>query len=498
MYCRIRISGHLDPSWQEWLNNLEVSREISGTTLLSGQLRDQAALYGVLLTIRRLGLPLLELATSETPLHEELVNRVDMYRRLVETLTHVLHARSTCNTTGKRTKRKTHRRKLSPMKIEPFKIAVPQATLDDLRARLAQTRWTDEIEGWNYGTNRAYLKELVSYWQHEYDWRAQEAKLNQFAQFRTEIDGQSIHFIHERGKGPNPTPIILVHGWPDSFYRFSKLIPRLTDPASYGGDPAHSFDVIVPSLPGFGFSSRPGAGSMRSTRSAEVLARLMTEELGYQKYAAAGGDIGSRVTRLLALAHPERLIGIHLTDIGFPREMAFAPDVSNPTPGEERFLAAAGGWFMQEGGYAMIQSTKPQTVTYGLNDSPVGLASWIVEKFRAWSDCDGDVEKRFSKDELLTNIMIYWVTETISSSARLYYEDVRTAPQLQAGQYIEVPAGVATFPKDLTVPPRELGERFLRVQRWTEMSRGGHFAALEEPDLLSVDIQQFFSGLSPL
>jgi microsomal epoxide hydrolase len=385
------------------------------------------------------------------------------------------------------------------MHTQPFTIAVPQATLDDLRERLARTQWPDEAEhsDWNYGTNLGYLKELVNYWQHEYDWRAQEAKLNQFAQFRVEIDGQSIHFLHVRGKGPNPTPLLLIHGWPDSFYRFHNAIPLLTDPESVGGNPEDSFDVIVPSLPGFGFSERPNfPGGMKSLRSAELLSKLMHEVLGYQRYVVAGGDIGGRVTRLLALAHPEQVLGIHLTDIGFPREIAFPPDVPNPSPAEGRFLGSVGAWYFQEGAYAALQSTKPQTISYALSDSPVGLAGWIIEKFRAWSDCNGEIEKSYTKDELLTNLMIYWVTGTISSSARLYREDsFQSAPQLSVGQYIEVPAAVATFPKDLTYPPRELGERFLRIARWTEMPRGGHFAALEVPELLVDDIRAFLRYL---
>ncbi len=385
------------------------------------------------------------------------------------------------------------------MRIQPFTIAIEHATLDDLRERLARTRWPDETEnvGWNYGTNLGYLKELVEYWQHSYDWRAQEAKLNQFVQFRADIDGSRLHFLHVRGKGPNPTPLLLIHGWPDSFYRFHKIIPLLTDPASYGGNPEDSFDVIVPSLPGFGFSDRPHfPGGMKSLRSSELLSTLMTEGLGYKRYAVGGGDIGSRVTRLLALAHPEQVQGIHLTDIGFPREIAFPPDVPNPSPAEGRFLGSVGMWFFQEGAYAALQTTKPQTISYALSDSPVGLAAWIVEKFRSWSDCGGDVEKSYTKDELLTNIMIYWVTETISSSTRLYHEDgLQSGPQLKVGQFIEVPAGVATFPKDLTYPPRELGERFLRVARWTEMPRGGHFAALEVPELLVEDIRAFLHPL---
>ncbi len=385
------------------------------------------------------------------------------------------------------------------MSVQPFTIAVPQATLDDLHERLARTRWPDEAEqtGWSYGTNLGYLKELVDYWQHSYDWRAQEAKLNQFAQFRAEVEGQRIHFLHARGKGPHPTPLLLLHGWPDSFYRYHKIIPLLTNPASYGGNSENSFDVIVPSLPGFGFSDRPHfPGGMKSLRSAELLSKLMTEELGYQRYVVGGGDIGSRVARLLALAHPEQVSGMYLTDIGFPREIAFPPDVPSPSPAEGRFLGSAGMWFFQEGAYAALQTTKPQTISYALSDSPVGLAGWIVEKFRAWSDCNGEIEKSYTKDELLTNIMIYWVTGTISSSARLYLEDTfQSTPQLSMGQYIEVPAGIATFPKDLTYPPRELGERFLRVARWTEMPRGGHFAALEEPELYANDVREFVSTL---
>jgi pimeloyl-ACP methyl ester carboxylesterase len=382
------------------------------------------------------------------------------------------------------------------MSIQPFTIQVPQATLDDVHERLARTRWTDEIPGagWDYGTNLGYLKELVDYWQRTFDWRKQEAKLNQFAQFRADIDGLGIHFIHERGKGPNPLPILLTHGWPDSFYRMHKIIPLLADPTRYGGDPADSFDVIVPSIPGFGFSDRPTALGMTSARTAEWFARLMTDVLGYQRFAAAGGDIGSRVTRLLALAHPDRLVGIHLTDVGYPGDPAFTSDLSDLSEADQRFFGALQQWWMQEGAYNMLQSTRPQTLAYGLNDSPVGLASWIVEKFRAWSDCDGDVERRFTKDELLTNIMIYWATETINSSIRTYYNDSRATPALTSGQRIEVPTGVALFPKEL-LPPRALAERFLRVELWTEMPQGGHFAALEEPELLAEDLRVFFRPL---
>ncbi len=376
------------------------------------------------------------------------------------------------------------------MSIQPFKINIPQATLDDLRERLSRTRWPDEVEGagWDYGTNLDYLKSLVDYWQHGFDWRAQEAKLNQFAQFRARVDGLGIHFIHERGKGPDPRPLILTHGWPDSFYRMYKIIPMLTDPARYGSEPTDSFDVIVPSLPGFGFSDRPRERGITPTRTAELWAQLMTNVLGYQRFAAAGGDWGSAVTRFLAFLYPDRLIGIHLTDAGYP----INPGLSDLSEAEKQYLSTVQQWVMSEGAYAMIQSTKPQSLAYGLNDSPTGLAGWIVEKFRTWSDCAGDVERRFSKDELLTNIMIYWVSETINASMRTYYESRHTSSALQPGQRIEVPAGVAIFPKDLVPAPREWAEHYLRIERWTQMPRGGHFAELEEPELLAEDMRAFF------
>jgi pimeloyl-ACP methyl ester carboxylesterase len=377
------------------------------------------------------------------------------------------------------------------MSIQSFTIDIPQATLDDLRARLAHTRWPDEVEGagWEYGTNLAYLKELVSYWQHDFDWRVQEEKLNQFAQFRTQINGLGVHFVHQRGKGPNPLPLLLTHGWPDSFYRFHKLIPLLTDPASHGGDPADAFDVVVPNLPGFGFSDRP-AHPLTMEQTADLWVSLMRDVLGYPRYGAAGGDFGSGITQLQAVAHPEALVGIHVTDLGFYN--LYSPQQPDLSEAERRYLGAQQGWFFREGPYAMIQGTKPQTLAYGLNDSPSGLAGWIVEKFRAWSDCDGDVERSYSKDELLTNIMLYWVTQTIRSSFG-YYGNMMTT-KIQPGEHIEVPAAFARFPKDLPGidPPRELAERHLRIGRWTQMPRGGHFAALEEPELLVEDLRAFF------
>ncbi len=378
------------------------------------------------------------------------------------------------------------------MTVQPFTITVAQATLDDLRKRLVGTRWPDEVAGtgWDYGTNLGYLKELVGYWQRDFDWRAQEAQLNQFAQFKTEIDGIGIHFIHKRGQGSNPLPIVLTHGWPDSFYRMYKVIPLLADPARYGGDVADAFDVIVPSVPGYGFSDRPRTRGMTTKRTADLWARLMTDALGYTRFGAAGGDLGSEVTLHLAHNHPGLLAGIHLTDVSYP--MA-PPEGAEPSEDATRYLHALHQWFAQEGAYMMIQSTRPQTLVYGLTDSPVGLAAWIVEKFRAWGDCGGDVERRFSKDELLTNIMIYWVTETITSSARMYYENMHAPERLWPAPRIDVPVAVAHF-NDL-LPPRAWVEQAMNVQRWTEMPRGGHFAALEEPELFVEDIRAFFRPL---
>lgn len=380
------------------------------------------------------------------------------------------------------------------MNLQTFKVQVPQGTLDDLQERLARTRWADEISGagWDYGSNLSYMKELIDYWQSDFDWRTQEEEINRFSHFRASIDNLGIHFVHERGKGAKPMPIIITHGWPSSFYQMLKIIPLLADPESHGGDPADSFDVIVPSMPGYGFSDRPDKRGMTVTRIADLWARLMKEELGYHHFAAQGGDIGGGVTARLALTYPELLAGIHVTDVRNPYLGEGARELSEA---ERKFLAEEEKWEKEEGAYGSIQATKPQTLAYGLNDSPVGLAAWIVEKFRSWSDCDGDVERRFTKDELLTNLTIYWATETINSSIRLYYEHRHNSSPQKQGERIEVPTAVALFPKDLSRPPREWAERTCNVQRWTEMPRGGHFAAMEEPELLVEDIRAFFRTL---
>lgn len=383
------------------------------------------------------------------------------------------------------------------MMIQPFKINVSQDVLDDLQARLARTRWPDEVEGagWDYGVNLSYLQELVEYWRHTFDWRAQEAMLNQFAQFRAEIDGLGVHFIHERGKGPNPKPLLLLHGWPDGFFRFYKLIPMLTDPARFGGDPAHSFDVVVPSMPGFGFSDKPRQRGMVDV--AGVMKRLMTEVLGYPQFGVEGGDTGSPVAKELGARFPESIIGVYLTDIGY--DAAIGLDPASLSPDEKAYGDAIEQWFFANGAYNMVQSTMPQTLAYALNDSPVGLAAWILHQFRAWSDSNGDVESRFTKDELLTNITIYWVTETLNSSIRWYFWGGTDAGEWGVAKpRVEVPVGVGLFPKDqpnAVYPPRELAERQLNVQRWTTMPSGGHFAALEEPKLLADDMRAFFAAL---
>jgi microsomal epoxide hydrolase len=380
------------------------------------------------------------------------------------------------------------------MAVEKFHIQVEGKVLNDLRAKLGQVRWPDQMVGaeWEQGTELSYLQSLVAYWRDSFNWRQQEVELNRLAHFRSEVNGLSIHFIHERGVGPSPLPIILTHGWPDSFTRYQKIIPLLTDPVSHGGDPMDSFDVIVPSIPGFGFSSRPNLRGVNSFQVAELWAKLMTKELGYQRFAAAGGDIGSGVTRYLAAAHPELLVGIHLTDIGILRDLLAPSGRTDLSEEELLYKSKATEWIAREGAYMSLQSTKPQTLAYGLSDSPVGLAGWIVEKFRAWSDCGGDLGRSFTKDELLTNIMIYWLTGTIGSSTRMYYENSHTLPPLG---HIDVPTGIALFPADILLPPQECAERRLNIVRWTTMPRGGHFAAMEEPELLADEIRAFFRPL---
>ena len=379
----------------------------------------------------------------------------------------------------------------------PFEVVIPAEVLSDLKRRLTNTRWPRGAEGtgWDAGTDLEYLRELLRYWQDTYDWRQQEAALNQFAHFRSDVDDIAIHFIHERGQGSNPFPIILTHGYPDSFCRFTKIIPMLTDPASFGGQAEDAFDVIVPDLPGYGFSDKPKKlGAIFHAH--DLWERLMVETLGYEKFGAHGGDWGSTVTEQLARSHPDSVVAIHLTDVPFGHIFQ-KPD--DPSSAEAKFFKKNEHWIQKEGAYALIQSTKPQSLAPGLNDSPAGLAAWVIEKFRAWSDCGGNVESRFTKDELLTHVMIYWATESIGTSFLPYYEYSNAGPLSWVKEGIKnwvgsckVPAAFALFAKDISHPPREWAERFFNVQRWTEMPRGGHFAAMEEPELLAQDLRAWF------
>ena len=382
------------------------------------------------------------------------------------------------------------------MEVNPFEIAIDQSVLDDLRARLNQTRWPDEVtdSGWNYGSNLDYMKELVEYWRSDFDWRAQERKLNAFHHFKSAVDGLDVHFIHERGVGPNPMPLVITHGWPSCFFEMTKIIPLLADPTSHGGDAADAFDVVAPSLPGFGFSQASNSPGMQVQKVADMWAKLMTENLGYPRFAAQGGDIGAGVTSRLGYAHHDKMYGIHLTSVTRPTPYLGAG--SRPlTEAEAAHSAQRERWFADEGGYNHIQGTKPQTLSYGLNDSPVGLAAWIIEKYRTWSDCHGDVESRYTKDELLTIVTIYWITNTIGPSVRMYKENQSIVWEMAENERIQAPAGIASFPQEIARPPREWAERSYDVRQWREMPQGGHFAALEEPELLANEVREFFRPL---
>jgi pimeloyl-ACP methyl ester carboxylesterase len=376
--------------------------------------------------------------------------------------------------------------------VERFAIKISQEIIDDLHTRLERTRWPDQVNDadWDYGTNLTFLQELVAYWKNDFDWSKQEEILNQLPQFRAQVDGIHLHFVYVRGKGSNPLPLIITHGWPSSFFEAHKIINMLADPEQYGGDPEDAFDVVVPSLPGFGFSDRPLTRGF--LRVDNLWRQLMTKVLGYSRFVAHGTDVGARVTSALGRFHGDVVSAIHIASVDLDWPDPLPDDLS---AAERDYLTRVHHWEKQDGAYAEIQSTRPQTLAYGLNDSPIGLAAWIVEKYREWSDCHGDVQTRFTKDELLTNIMIYWVTQTINSSMRRYYEARHALypGQLKAGERIETPAGIAIFPgeKDLIVP-REFAERCYNVQRWTEMPSGGHFPALEEPERLVADIRAFF------
>ena len=379
--------------------------------------------------------------------------------------------------------------------IIPFEIDISDAAISDLQRRLATTRMPDQIADttWEYGTDSSYLTELLNYWQNDFDWKKQESELNEFDQFKTEIDGLDMHFIHQRSENPDAIPLMIVHGWPGSVAEFSKIVGPLTDPVAHGGDITDSYHVIAPSLPGFGFSERPSEPGYSPEKMAHILAGLM-QRLGYEQYAIAGGDWGAIINRHLANNYPERLIGLHSNMVlaGPPADAAHRDDVPEAI---SSLRTARTAYMLNEVGYQRIQGTKPQSLGYGLNDSPAGLAAWIVEKFHGWSDmpqgADGDLDDYFTKDELLTNIAIYWFTETITSSARIYYENSKT-PIAKPIEYIDVPTGVALYPAEIFITPRSWVAAAYDLRHYSLMEKGGHFAALEQTESYLNELNTFF------
>ncbi|MBY3246203.1 epoxide hydrolase [Rhizobium laguerreae] len=381
------------------------------------------------------------------------------------------------------------------MIIRPFTIAVPAEVLQDLKHRLSTARWPKALDeaSWEDGASLAFLRRLVDHWQDRFNWRAEEARLNQLPQFVGSVDGADIHFIHQKGVGPAPLPLILTHGWPGSFTEFERILPLLTNPGAYGGDPVDSFDVVVPSLPGYGFSSAPLEPGVGSRDIADLWQELMTS-LGYERFGAQGGDIGSGVSTWLARLFPDKVLGVHLNYVSAGFRPTLAPG-EDPTEEERAYQMSAASWAATEGAYSAMHSTKPQTLAFALSDSPVGLAAWISEKFRAWTDCDGDLESVLSLDTILTDISLYWFSGNLNASLRLYKEN-RLDPLIFAlNERLTPPLGIAHFPKELPIPPRPWVERVAKVTRWSDMPRGGHFAALEQPDLLAKEIREFFRPL---
>ena len=386
-----------------------------------------------------------------------------------------------------------------PRAVRPFTIDVPEALLDDLRHRLARTRLPDEINGagWDYGLPRDYLTELIAYWREEYDWRAQEAALNAFDHFKTRIGDIDVHFIHQRSPVEDALPLIITHGWPGSVVEFMEIIGPLTDPVAHGGRAEDAFHVVAPSIPGYGFSDHPRNRGFGPEPAADLNAQLM-ERLGYERYGLQGGDWGSIISRWHAFKYPGQVIGLHLNVAGAPPPPGVEdPEAGIPEAELERMRARAAFFRGPEDGYSHQQGTKPQTLGYGLTDSPAGQAAWIIEKFRTWCDCDGHPENIFTRDALLTNVMLYWVTGSATSAARMYYESGRwrTGGPMPAPGFIEVPTGLAVFPEELSFSPRAWQEAHYNLVRWTEMPRGGHFAAMEQPELFVDDVRAFYADL---
>jgi microsomal epoxide hydrolase len=375
---------------------------------------------------------------------------------------------------------------MSTPRPKPFSLNVPDAHIVDLKERLARTRWPDEppLEEWSTGTSVSYLRELVRYWQSGFDWRQWEAKLNGFRQFTVPIDGIDLHFIHEPGRGPNPMPLLVSHGWPGSVFEFHRLIPMLTE----------HFTVVAPSLPGYGLSFKPGQKRFSVEDIAGLFAKLMTDVLGYQRFGAQGGDWGAFVSSVLGHRFAKQLTGIHLNLLAVRRDLKM---VESPTPEEKTFLAELAHFLKEETGYQWIQGTKPQTLAFGLSDSPAGLAAWIVEKFRTWTDCGGNPENAISRDEMLANISLYWFTGSIGASFWPYYARMHAPWPIPEGATVDVPMGYAQFPREILRPPRSLAARtYTDIRRWSVMGKGGHFAALEQPEALAREIVEFFRPLT--
>jgi pimeloyl-ACP methyl ester carboxylesterase len=376
-----------------------------------------------------------------------------------------------------------------------FKLSVPAADIADLRERLGRTRFPDQAPGpaWEYGADVAWMRKLVEYWRDDFDWRAQEARLNAFTQSKVRLHEIDLHFLHVEGKGRDPFPLLLSHGWPGSVFEFLELIPMLTDPGRFGGDPADSFTVVAPSLPGYGLSFSPGQPRFGVEEISDCFASLMTDVLGYRRFGAQGGDWGSFITSRLAYAYGDRLIGIHLNMMPLRRDPKM---VTDPTPEEQKYLEELTTWLKEGTGYQWIQGTRPQTLAFALTDSPAGLAAWIIEKFRAWSDCGGDLESVFTKDELLANISLYWFTGAIGSSFWPYYARLHRPWPVPDHGTIAVPTGYSEFPREILHPPKSLAARtYTDIRRWTVMPRGGHFAAMEQPEALAAEIRELFRPL---
>ena len=371
--------------------------------------------------------------------------------------------------------------------ITPFQIEIPEADLDDLRGRLVRTRWPEPetVDDWTQGVPLGYVRELCEYWRDGYDWRACEASLNAFPQFRTNIDGLDIHFLHVRSPQEGAQPLVLTHGWPGSIVEFRKVIAPLTDPASQGGDPADAFHVVCPSLPGYGFSGKPGRAGWGVERTADAWDQLMTR-LGYESYGAQGGDWGAGVTAAIGLRHADHVAGIHLNMVVARPDPATMNDL---TEQEESALAGLKYYRDWDSGYSKEQSTRPQTVGYGLVDSPAGLCAWIIEKFWAWTDCDGDPANVLSRDEMLDNVMLYWLTAAGASSARLYWESFARP---QTGP-VQVPVGCSIFPREIFRASRRWAQKqFPDLRYWNEPAKGGHFAAFEQPALFVDEVRAAF------